>query len=129
MIRVSLIGLGILWVLTGMFIFANPLGFYESVPGLKLMGPFSVHFIRDAGLAFIASGGVLTWGGVTGSRALALAGIAWPSLHALFHIQIWSHRGFPFDSIFAFDLFAVIVPPALALLAARELGRAQEPAP
>lgn len=129
MIRVSLIGLGILWVLTGMFIFANPLGFYESVPGLKLMGPFSVHFIRDAGLAFIASGGVLTWGGVTGSRALALAGIAWPSLHALFHIQIWSHRGFPFESIFAFDLFAVIVPPALALLAAREVRRVQEPAP
>ena len=129
MIRVSLIGLGILWVLTGMFIFANPLGFYESVPGVKLMGPCSVHFIRDAGLAFIASGGVLTWGGVTGSRALALAGIAWPSLHALFHIQIWSHRGFPFDSIFAFDLFAVIGPPALALLAARELGRVQEPAP
>ena len=129
MIRVSLIGLGILWVLTGMFIFANPLGFCESVPGLKLMGPFSVHFIRDPGLAFIASGGVLTWGGVTGSRALALAGIAWPSLHALFHIQIWSHRGFPLDSIFAFDLFAVIGPPALALLAARELGRVQEPAP
>lgn len=34
-----------------------------------------------------------------------------------------------FDSIFAFDLFAVIGPPALALLAARELGRVQEPAP
>ena len=126
MIRAFLVGLGAIWVMTGVYIFVDPMGFYEAVPGLQLMGPFNMHFIRDVGLAFIASGGALAWGGFAEARALALAGIAWPSLHALFHIQIWSHRGFPFDNIFAFDLFAVIGPPAFALLAVLKLGRTQD---
>jgi hypothetical protein len=116
-IRFGLIGLGVLWILTGVSIFADPMHFYEIVPGLKLMGPFNMHFIRDMGLAFVASGGALAWGAYVSARRLAYAGIAWPSLHALFHVQIWGHRGFPLDGIFAFDLVAVIGPPLLALLA------------
>lgn len=122
MIRFGLIGLGVLWILTGISIFADPMRFYEIVPGLKLMGPFNVHFIRDVGLAFVASGGALAWGAHVSARRLAYAGIAWPSLHALFHLQIWGHRGFPFDGIFAFDLVAVIGPPLLALLAMWRFG-------
>lgn len=122
MIRAVLIGLGVIWVLTGIHIFVDPMGFYEMVPGLKLMGPFNMHFIRDVGLAFVASGGALAFGAYAETRSLMLAGIAWPGLHALFHIQIWGHRGFPFDGIFVFDLVAVIVPPFLALLAIRKLG-------
>lgn len=121
MIRKLLIGLGLVWVLTGIDIFVDPMGFYEMVPGLKLMGPFNMHFIRDVGLAFIASGGSLGWGAHTQARALAFAGIAWPFLHALFHIQIWGHRGFPVDGIFAFDLAAVIAPPIIAFFLVRKL--------
>ena len=117
MIRPCLIGLGGVWLLTGIVIFADPMSFYEIVPGLKLMGPFNMHFIRDVGLAFIASGGALVWGTHVSAQRLVYAALAWPSLHALFHIQIWSHRGFPLDGIFAFDLAAVIGPPLLALLA------------
>ncbi len=91
--------------------------FYEIVPGLKFMGPFNIHFFRDVGLAFVASGGALAWGAYMFAQRLVCAGLAWPSLHALFHIQIWGHRGFPLDGIFAFDLVAVIGPPLLALLA------------
>lgn len=118
MIRLGLIGLGVLWLLTGISIFTDPMSFYEMVPGMKLMGPFNMHFIRDVGLAFVASGGALAWGAHVSAQRLVYAGLSWPSLHSLFHIQIWGHRGFPFDGIFAFDLGAVIGPPLLALLAA-----------
>jgi hypothetical protein len=120
-IRLALIGLGVLWLLNGIFIFTDPKRFYEIVPGLKLMGPFNMHFIRDVGLAFVASGGALAWGARMSAQRLVYTGLAWPSLHALFHIQIWGHRGFPFDGIFAFDLVAVIGPPLLALLAVLKL--------
>lgn len=104
------------WLLTGLYILADPQGFYAAVPGLALMGPFSVHFIRDVGLAFVASGLATLWGTARGLPGMAAAGIAWPLLHAGFHLQIWAHRGFPFDQIFAFDLVAVIAPPLLAAL-------------
>lgn len=126
MTRALLIGLGVVWILTGIFIFVDPMGFYKMVPGLTLMGPFNIHFIRDVGLAFISSGGMLAWGAHVEKHAIASAGIAWPSLHALFHIQIWGHRGFPFDGILAFDLVAVIGPPILALLALQKRGVLKE---
>jgi hypothetical protein len=121
-IRFGLTGLGVLWILTGILIFADPMSFYEIVPGLRLMGPFNMHFIRDVGLAFVASGGALACGAHVSAERLVYAGLAWPSLHALFHIQIWGHRGFPLDGIFAFDLVAVIGPPLLALLAMWKFG-------
>jgi hypothetical protein len=124
MIRAGLMALALGWGLTGLFILALPETFYALVPGLSLMGPFNSHFIRDVGLAFLASGGLLGWGVLRQAASIALAGAFWPALHAIFHVQIWSHRGFPFDGIFAFDLAAVILPPFLALLAVRALARA-----
>jgi hypothetical protein len=123
MIRVVLIGLGAAWLMTGVIIFADPMGFYQAVPGLKQMGPFNAHFVRDVGLAFIASGGVLVWGAYRSVRGLAQAGIAWPAMHAVFHVHIWGHRGFPLDAVFAFDLTFVILPPFLALLFAHKLAK------
>lgn len=122
MIRAALIALALAWSMTGLFIFAQPETFYELVPGLSAMGPFNSHFVRDVGLAFLASGALLGWGTRMGTPAIALAGVLWPLLHAFFHVQVWGHRGFPFDGIFAFDLAAVIVPPFLALLAVRALA-------
>ena len=124
MARIFLIALGAIWVLTGAFILLDPEGFYAAIPGLAAMGPFSVHFIRDVGLAFLASGGAVVWGGWRGAVAVVLAGLGWPFLHGLFHVQIWAHRGFPLDFIFAFDLVVVIAPPFLGLLAARRMRAA-----
>lgn len=121
MSRHILLFLGVFSVLTGIYVFIQPQAFYDLVPGLELMGPFSVHFIKDVGLAFVASGGAITWGAWHRNRAVVFAGIAWPFLHGLFHIQIWGMRGFPFDHIFFFDLFAVIIPPFIAVWAARRL--------
>ncbi|MBB6229530.1 hypothetical protein FHS79_003733 [Polymorphobacter multimanifer] len=85
--------------MTGGTIFAGPHGFYDRTPGLAMIGPYSMHFIRDVGLAFVAGGATLAIGAWLRNRSLALAGTAWPVLHALFHIQIWAHRGLAFDAI------------------------------
>lgn len=121
MSRSLLMTVGLLWLATGILIFADPHGFYERTPGLAMMGPYSVHFIRDVGLAFVASGVATTFGARGRNRSLALAGAGWPFLHALFHCQIWSHRGFPFDAIAAFDFIAVIAPAFLAVALAWRL--------
>lgn len=97
MIRAGLMALALGWGLTGLFILSLPETFYALVPGLAAMGPFNSHFVRDVGLAFLASGGSLGWGARTGVAAIAIAGVLWPLLHAIFHVQVWSHRGFPFD--------------------------------
>jgi len=85
------------------------------------MGPFSIHFIRDVGLTYIASGVVMLWGAHKFNRPVAIAGALWPFLHALFHIQIWIHRGLPFDQIFAVNFFGVIVVGIVGLWAAIKL--------
>lgn len=126
--RAALLALGLLWMATGVSIFADPHGFYDRTPGLAMMGPYSVHFIRDVGLAFFAAGTATLAGAWLFDRRFALAGASWPCLHALFHLQIWSHRGFPFDGIAAFDLSLVIAPAILAVVLAGRLtkaGRAQ----
>ena len=122
MSRALLIGLGAIWCSTGLYVFIAPEAFYQNTPGLSLMGPYNGHFIRDVGLAFLASGGATTYGALRGERRLALGGVAWPFLHALFHLQIWGHRGFPFDAIFAFDVVAVITPAMLATALALRLA-------
>lgn len=122
MIRALLIGLGAIWCATGVYIFAAPETFYETMPGLSMMGPFSGYFIRDVGLAFLTSGAATGYGAWRRVRGIALAGAAWPFLHALFHLHIWAHRGFPLDAIFAFDVAAVITPAILAFALAVRLA-------
>jgi hypothetical protein len=122
MIRALLIGLGAIWCLTGLYVFIAPEAFYQNTPGLLMMGPFSVHFIRDVGLAYLASGGATVCGARRRVRTVALVGVAWPTLHALFHLQTWGHRGFPFDAVFAFDVAAVITPAMLAIAFALQLA-------
>lgn len=126
MIRIVLIGLGGLWCVTGVVIFSAPEAFYQNTPGLSLMGPYNSHFIRDVGLAFFASGAAVFYGALTRVAAIALAGVAWPCLHALFHLQIWAHRGLPLDAIFAFDLGAVIAPAFLGLFLVWRLAAQQD---
>lgn len=115
MIRAVLLATGGLWAATGGAIFVDPRSFYDLTPGVAMMGPYNLHFIRDVGLGFLASGVITAAGAWRHDRRLVLAGSFWPFLHALFHIQIWSHRGFPLDAIAAFDAIAVIVPPWLAV--------------
>ena len=45
----------------GGFMLADPFGWYQTVGTVKFTGPPNQHFIRDIGLAFLASGLMLAY--------------------------------------------------------------------
>jgi len=116
--RILALILSVYFLLTGLYILTMPETFYRMTPGLDTMGPFNMHFIRDVALTFFVSGGAMFWGAVKRNRAALLCGAAWPFLHGIYHCIIWSHRGFPFDHIWAVDVSGVILPGFAALYVA-----------
>lgn len=118
MIKTVLYILAAYFFLTGVYIFLAPETFYRLTPGLAEMGPYNFHFIRDVALTFFASGGAIAFGASSGNRPVVIAGAAWPFMHALFHLQIWGHRGFPLDQVWLVDTLAVILPGLLVLVLA-----------
>jgi len=113
-----LVVLGAVAVGNGIFMWFAPMAWYEAVPGVADMGPFNLHFIRDIALVFTFSGGAINVGVWKVRPDFALAGAAWPAMHALFHIQIWTARGFPFDEVALVNLVGIQLPAWLALFAA-----------
>ena len=112
-------------MLTGIYIFVLPEIFCESVPGVKMLGPFNIHFIRDAGLSYAASGLLQAWGWRKGFYSWSVAGSIWPVFHALFHLQMWVARGVPVDLVAAVNLFGIQLPAWVAFWAAWTLHRGQ----
>lgn len=111
-------GLAAYFLLTGVYVIVAPIHFYTNIPGVSLMGSFNMHFIRDVGLVFLASGGAMFWGVKKGIKSTAVAGASWPFLHAVFHIQIWVvMRDCTIDLVTLADFTAVIIPGFLALYA------------
>ena len=110
MARYLLIALGAYFFLTGVYIFLAPETFYRLTPGLSSMGPYNFHFVRDISFVFLSCGGALVYGAWARNKALTVASAMWPLMHSIFHATIWAHRGFPFDQIWLFDTFAVVIP-------------------
>lgn len=121
MSRYILIVLALAHLVSGVIALSMPRFFYETIPGLSMMGPFHLHLVRDVGLAFIASGGAVLWGTLKFDRSAAICGSIFPVLHGLLHIQIWIKRDFVLDYITAFDVFAVIIPAFIMLWLSRRL--------
>jgi hypothetical protein len=96
-VRVLLLLVGVLHLANGATMLVAPMSWYAAVPGVVGTGPFNHHFILDVGMAFIASGGLLTLGARANSSAasFAIAGASWPILHALIHVTGWLTSGFP----------------------------------
>lgn len=88
---------------------------YDTTPGVAMMGPFNLHFIRDVALIYLVSGAAIGGGVLKGGRSAAFVGASWPALHGLFHLWIWVGRGLPFDLIAAVNLAGIQVPAWLAL--------------
>jgi len=103
------------------YIWFLPQQFYDNTPGVAMMGPFSIHFMKDVALAYLAGGLILAWAARTGDQRLAYAGAMWFAFHGLYHVSIWVHRGLPFDIITASDFLGVVTPAALAVWAASRL--------
>ena len=123
MARSLLFILGAAHFLSGLTALLAPQFFYDTIPGLSLMGPFHLHLVRDVGLAFIASGGAVLWGALKYDRSAAVAGSVFPLLHAFLHIHIWVRRDFIFDYITASDFFMVIIPACAMMWLAKGLTR------
>ena len=85
-VRALLAIVGLFHVAVGAFMLVAPDHWYAAVPGVAATGPFNPHFVRDIGLAFVASGAGLMAGAPRGrvAAAYACAGATWPALHALF---------------------------------------------
>jgi hypothetical protein len=89
---------------------------FETVPGAMETGPFNPHFVQDIGAAFLIAGLALAaraWQPAWWPAAVAGAGFL--AAHGLIHLvaMIAGH-----DHHAAFDLFAVVLPSALALYSA-----------
>ncbi|WP_427968098.1 hypothetical protein [Altererythrobacter sp.] len=112
-------------LLNGLFMLADPFGWYDAVGTVKATGPANPHFIKDIGLAYIASGLMLgyavpnpglRWGS-------ALAGNFWLGAHGILHIYEVT-AGICSPDIFWRDAPGVLGPPLLVLVALGvQLGR------
>src|SRR5215813_5236814 len=81
------IGLGLALAANGLFMLADPAGWYALVPGVPETGPLNPHFVRDIGCAYLVTG--LALAGLAlgeAARPAALAGAAFLTLHALVHV-------------------------------------------
>ena len=112
-----------IWLVTGLVIVVAPATFYALTPGVALLGPFNVHFVRDVGLVYMASGLVGLHGIRQANISLCRAATLWSCLHAVFHLHVWMERGLPLDGLFFFDLAVVILPPFLVLACLRGSAR------
>jgi ABC-type amino acid transport system permease subunit len=118
MTRLLLGTVALLHAATAVWMWTWPHDWYERVPGVAMMGPFNVHFIRDVALVFGLSAAALLLGLQRRDRTALLLGAAWPVLHGLFHVWIWFQRGTPVDVIAASNLFGIQAPAWISLAAA-----------
>jgi hypothetical protein len=96
-VRLALLLLGLFHLGDGLWMLAAPDAWYAAIPGVSGTGPINHHFIADIGLAFVASGLGLMLGARerASAGAFAVAGAAWPAMHALLHLWGWLHHGLP----------------------------------
>ena len=119
--RIGLILAGGLYLATAVYMWAAPQSWYEITPGVAMMGPFNLHFIRDIALVFLLSAGALAWGGLKNDKTAAVLGAAWPCLHAAYHIAIWLGRGVPIDTVAVTNLLGIQVPAWFAMACALKM--------
>jgi uncharacterized protein YjeT (DUF2065 family) len=122
--------LGIGLAVNGLMMLGAPAAWYAAVPGVAETGPFNPHFVRDIGAAYLAAGGSLLWfAAQPAARAVAQAGAAFLTLHALIHVWDAAAGRAHVHRLLA-DLPAVFLPPALAIWIAwprRTLYQGEEP--
>jgi hypothetical protein len=102
----------------GAFMLLDPYGWYQTIPTVRFTGPANQHFIRDIGLAYLASGTLLGFAAINlPMRWLAaFAGSLWLMAHGILHI--WEAvTGICAPDIFWRDAPGVLGPPLLVWIA------------
>jgi hypothetical protein len=108
--------LGIANALNGVIMLASGPFWYASVPGVSDTGPFNPHFVMDIGAADLVAGLALLVGAWRPAYwPAAVTGAAFIALHGLIHLVsiVSGHNHHA-----TFDLFAVVIPSALAFYCA-----------
>lgn len=104
------------YLLNGGLMLSGPQAWYLGTPGVSATGAYNHHFIVDIGFIFLVSGGAMALGVWLRQRALILAGLAWPLLHAGFHAGLLAWHGAVSDAAWVTEIGGVILP-ALILTA------------
>lgn len=102
----------------GAFMLTDPSGWYDFIGTVKATGPENRHFIRDIGIAYLVSAGLIGYAAINPFMrwGSALAGTGWLTLHGLLHVWEVS-TGLCAPGIFWQDAPGVLGPPLLALVA------------
>lgn len=95
--RALLLVLGLFHAANGLVMLISPASWALSVVHDPSPSHLEFHFIADIGMAFLASGVALVWSARRGQAYApwAIAGAAWPALHALIHVREWVMMGLP----------------------------------
>jgi hypothetical protein len=120
--KITVMVIGVIYALNGAIMWVWPHLWYDTIPGISMMGPFNSHFVRDIGLVYIIGGGAFVVYANRASDALWLAAL-WPAAHAVFHIWIWVTRGAPIDLVFWTNMFLIQAPAWAAIIAVRRLRK------
>lgn len=103
--------------LNGLYMLIDPMGWYDAVPGVSRTGPPNPHFIRDIGLMYLTSTGLIIYGLIRPDVRRLMVGISaiWITGHGLFHIWEWLAGVCTFDQ-FLTDAPGVLLPAAILII-------------
>ena len=102
----------------GALMLAAPEFWYSLAPGADHTGPMNIHFIRDIGLAFLASAAALFVAARTGSRAVLIPALVFLGGHALLHLAEMAVHGTTLTAALR-DIALIVIPAFLPLAALR----------
>ena len=108
----------IAYALNGLFMLAEPRLWYDTIPGIPMLGPYNTHFVRDVGILYL-----VVWGLRPGAQNVLLFACVWPALHAIYHFNMWIGRGFPLDIVAAVNAVGIQAPAWGALYIAWRLSK------
>jgi len=109
--------LGAGFSIVGLFAFTYPALFFNLLP--EYYGNFNLHFVKDAGIAFLSSGILfsLSLKALEWKLPLMFGGALFVVLHGAFHIQMLAMGMAPTALDFAIEVIVIISPSVLAALA------------
>ncbi len=126
--RLVLIVIAISYGLNGLWMLVDPRLWYDTIPGITMLGPYNTHFLRDVGIVYGVCAGGFIWGLRAGASPALIVAAAWPSLHAIYHLQMWMARGFALDLVALVNLMLIQLPAWLGLWAAFRLFKQEKAA-
>lgn len=119
---IALAVLALFYSVTGIALYFFPEPTFSALP--VYYGVFNLHFIKDAGLAFLSSGVMLCAATInlSGRVNFACCAALFVVLHGLFHVQMLFSGMIPGDFI-AYEFMQVILPALFLLILVAVLVR------